>query len=398
MKENKYFYCFKPDLGSHIHFYSGWVNTARKNGLPIKLISFVRFYDYIRNYDKVKELKRENDAVIVPTPRVLRKLIMMIYFVIVSIRAESVVVHLKKVDPNVFKKLKKVNSKIKYIIDIEGDPEAERDYLINHSFKPGFYNEIINNLEIQIINQGQYMRDSNYIFCVTNHLKKNICNKFPEVKGKIGVLPTGVDSEKFYFDGILRGRIRVELGLEDRFIIIFTGNIFYSWQNIHRTLEVFKIIKTLKPNAFLILLIKKDDIPLAKEFIKKVNINPKDILLRNVSNNQVNAFLNAADLGILLRHDHLMNKVASPGKIGEYAVSGLPILATRPSTIFAEKLSDIGQMILIENMDSDEEIKSKIIEYDFNNIDRLENSNESIRLFSNQSYVDEYVYVMQNII
>jgi hypothetical protein len=53
--------------------------------------------------------------------------------------------------------------------------------------------------------------------------------------------------------------------------------------------------------------------------------NEKNIIVRKVSFDEVNSYLNAADMGIILREDVDLNRSASPTKFAEYALSGLSI-------------------------------------------------------------------------
>lgn len=395
MKKTKYYYFFKPDLDSHVHFYAGWVNIAIINGLPIKMISFINIKNYYKNYSFAKRLKQESNAIIIPVPSFLRNFITILFFSFVSLGCDEVLIHLKKVNPKVFDLMKIYNKKLKYIIDLEGDPECEIDYLIKHPYKKEFYDQIIKNLESQTQNYKETLIKSDYIFTVTEKLKERIILKYPTTKNKIGVLPTGVDDKTFYFSEKIRIEKREELCIEDKFVIIFTGNVFYSWQNLKRTLEVFLILKKIKKNAFLILLIKESDICIAQEFIQKVGINENDYFLDSVSNKEVNNFLNAADLGVLLRDNHIMNQVASPGKIGEYAVTGLPILSTESSSSFSKELAEYRQMIMIDDLGDDQEILIKISEYDFDCVNRIYFQNVSRKFFSNYSYIEDYIKVLK---
>jgi hypothetical protein len=52
------------------------------------------------------------------------------------------------------------------------------------------------------------------------------------------------------------------------------------------------------------------------------------ILIRSVSMEDVNSYLNAADYGLLLRKTDAINHVASPLKFAEYSLAGLPIIMT----------------------------------------------------------------------
>ena len=49
-------------------------------------------------------------------------------------------------------------------------------------------------------------------------------------------------------------------------------------------------------------------------------------MLSYTSYSELQYFLNAADIGVLLRHNHIMNNIVTSGKIRDYMACGLPIL------------------------------------------------------------------------
>jgi hypothetical protein len=403
MKEKiKYFYCFRPQLNTHVQFYLGWVNEAKKRGVPIRLITFLPIHRYLKDIQKVKKLKKEEKVSIIPVIPGFKNIAMITYFLFQKLFSSKVVIHLKKVDPSpVFSLLKRVTSNFKLIIDIEGDFESERDYLLEHPYKPGFYNRDIEFLAQNVTKQKSHIELSDTVISVNDNFRKLLSKRYPHYINKFQVLPTGVDTDRFYFNLDERISTRKKLNIEDKLVFIFTGNVYYSWQNISRTLEIFSMVKKRYKNAFFILLTRNVDIKIAGEFIKKYNIKSDDYILRNVPNEEVRAYLNAADIGVLLRHDHIMNRVASPGKIGEYVACGLKLLITPATTNHSDILAQTDQAILIENMDDDDEILNKIM-VNINDTSitnsikcRQQYSKENCQYYSNAGSGETYVNILK---
>ncbi|MBF0186788.1 MAG: hypothetical protein HQL50_02560 [Magnetococcales bacterium] len=71
------------------------------------------------------------------------------------------------------------------------------------------------------------------------------------------------------------------------------------------------------------------------------------ILSRFVPYAEVPGYLDAADIGLLWRDDHVVNRVASPIKFGEYLCSGLPVLANGTVLSVRQRIvsDDVGQVL-----------------------------------------------------
>lgn len=286
------------------------------------------------------------------------------FFVKALLSYDRVVVQLKKRSSGLFDLLKRLfPRKLKYVIELEGDPKSESEYLLEHPYKQGLYDDIVQRATQQAAALKGRLHKSDHVIVLSPHFKQLLINRYPELPldSKISVLSTGVDCNQRFFSRTLRREARAQLGLEGRFVMIFIGNAFYSWQNVFRTIEIFKLVKErLAPHAFLILLIREQDHNIVREFIGELSIPSDSYLLQCVPPREVTRYLNAADLGILLRHEHLMNRVASPGKFGDYVACGLPVLMTKGISHYSELIGDTGYAIILEDMDDDEEVLRQI--------------------------------------
>jgi len=398
--KTKYIYFFKGDLSSHVGIYKSWVDVA-SDSLDILMVTIIDS----RTYNIQKELVeyyREKGVIIKVVARYFKFFFALFYFLYITMKNEKVVVHLRKQSPKPFNLLKKIfPNKLRYIIEIEGDFESEIEYLSSkrNEYKNGFYDQIVSGMKKSSLVLEEQFSKADGIFVVTNELKQLYVNRYKkyDLKNKIHVIPTGFDNTKFYPDDSLRDIFRKKYKLEEKFVMIFTGNVFYSWQNIKRSLEVFNILKKeVYPNIYFIMLISKEDHNIVKEFIENLNIKKKDYLLTNVSHEEVNGFLNASDLGILLRENHMLNKVASPGKLGEYLSAGLNVLTTKHIGNYSKKMQEDNIGILIDDIYDDNEILNQVNSFKGNR-KREEINKWASDKFSVQAYKKAYIDALQSV-
>jgi hypothetical protein len=399
-KGDRYFYFFRGSLQTHVHLYKGWVDVARKQGLPIELITILPLPTYLKQRKLVSKYKiADYFHIICGSIPKIDSLIIFIYFFSIVLTSRKVIIHLRKRSPIPFDFLKRLlGSRLKYIIELEGDYKSEMEYLIEHPYKDSFYRKYIRNMERQIFLLRKKIENADHILVVAPKLKKLLTERYPDLNltHKISVIPTGVDSEQCFFSGRVRDEYRKKLNLENKFAMIYIGNAYYSWQNVFRTIEIFKLIKSrATENAFLILLIRKQDHYIVEDFIEQLSLSSKEYILTQVGHEEIPKFLNASDIGMLLRHKHLMNEVSAPGKFGEYTACGLPVLMTDGISNFSEELSKTDYGIVLRDMDDDDEIVTKIapfIKYDKEK--RAEISEWARSRFSTYAYSQTYANVL----
>lgn len=400
MQKEKFIYFFRGDLSSHVDIYLSWFNVA-KNSINISIITVIDYATYIKQKKHVYHYKSKDIKIFV-VPKYTKKIFTIIYFFYLNLIYKRVVVHLRKQSTNPFDLLKKIfREQLKYIIEIEGDFESELDYLTQkqNNYKTGFYDSIIRSIKKSAKDLPKELVRADAVFVVTDELKELFKKRYTinEIEKKIHVIPTGFDNKKFYPDNVLREVYRRKYNLEDKFVLIYSGNVWYSWQNLKRSLEVFKILKKkFNQNMYFVMLVRKQDHPIAIEFIKEIGLNSDEYLLTNVSHDEVNGFLNAADLGILLRENHTLNKVASPGKLGEYLMAGLNVITTTHIGNYSKKMQENNIGILIDDIYDDSEILNKTSHFK-RDITKLELSKWASDNFSVQAYENIYINALRKL-
>lgn len=400
MKNTKFIYFFRGDLSSHVDIYKSWLDVSQKT-IDMSMVTVIDHITFQQQKDLAKHYQSLGLKIFV-VPKYTKQVFVVLYFLYLCIKYDKVVVHLRKQSPKPFDVLKKVfTKKLKYISEIEGDFESEIDYLSqkNNQYKPGFYTNIINGMKKAANALESQIDKADGIFVVTKELKDLFVKRYIQkgLENKIYVIPTGFDANKFYPDEKLRQKYRTQYKLENKFVMIYSGNVLYSWQNLKRSLQVFRLLKEKRySNMFFVMLIRKQDHKIAQEFIEELKLQSEDILLTSVSHDDVNGFLNAADLGILLRDNHTLNKVASPGKLGEYLSAGLNVLTTMHIGNYSKKMKEDSVGILIDDIYDDNEILKQIDSFKSTK-SKIELSQWASDNFSVQAYKNIYINALQNL-
>lgn len=399
--KTKYYYFFQGTLATHVHFYEAWVNAARGQGLSLEMVTVLSLFTWYKQRLLVKKYGSfDYFHILFSVGGWVSIVVACLFFLRALLRYDRVVVQLKKQPPELFDLLKKLfPSKLRYIIELEGDPESESEYLLEHPYKPGFYDDVVKRAKRQAAMLEQRIQKCDHVLVLSPYLKQLLIERFPGLglESKISVISTGVDCDQRFFSRTLRYETRKALDLKDKFVMIFIGNAYYSWQSVFRTIEVFRVVKDrLASNAFLILLIRKQDHSIVQEFVADLDLASDDYLLRCVPPEEVTRYLNAADLGIIFRHEHLMNRVASPGKFGDYLACGLPVLMTKGISNYSEMIDQTGYAIVLEDMDDDDEVlrgAKTFLEYSIEQ--REEIYNWARKNVSVKAHADKYVEALR---
>ena len=363
----------------------------------MNLVTILDLYTYLNERKLVRELSSVNYLRVFYCLPKTSMIMTFIYFLFITLVNGNVVVHLRKRSPAPLDLLKRLLGKrIRYIIELEGDYESERDFLTQHPYKQGFYDSYLTRMAHEASHLEIKLKRADHILVVAPKLRALLTERFSKLylQPKVSVVPTGVDCNKSYFSQDIRDTMRASLNIQnDQFVMIYIGNAFYSWQNVARTIEVFKLVKKrLVPKAYLILLIRDADHSIVREFINNIGLPESEYLLTSISHDEIPRYLNAADMGVLLRHQHIMNEVASPGKFGDYAACGLPILMTKGISDFSERLAQTDYGIVLEDMDDDDEVLKRIEPFLMHNeVKRKRISQWAMEQFSTEAYASIYI-------
>jgi hypothetical protein len=252
----------------------------------------------------------------------------------------------------------------KFIWDCRGDTisEFEKSYQKSKNIVGKIYKRY------KISNSIKNAKKAKKAIFVSNFLKEKL-----EYKNKSFIIGCAADDKLFFYDYNLRKSKREELQIsKNDKVLIYSGGMAH-YQMFPQTVEFFKQLSD--DWKFLVL---TNETNIAKKYLNDL---PDDrYILSSVTFQEVNSYLNAADVGIMLREVDDLNRAASPTKYAEYCMSGLSI-------IYSDEIGDLDiYNNHIKNKISKQDLINKKI--DINN--RINIANNSTRLLSKNSFIDIY--------
>lgn len=167
---------------------------------------------------------------------------------------------------------------------------------------------------------------ADYIFCVSEKFKEYIHKNYSVKKEKITVIPTCIDTELFKYDSNLRIQMRKELNIDKKFVVIFSGGLDL-WQMPDYMMNFFINLKKKMENAFFIVLTKEKE--KMQSYFNQYNICESSYKVMSCDFKDVHKYLCCGDLGLILREENLINRVASPTKFAEFIACHVPVIITK---------------------------------------------------------------------
>jgi hypothetical protein len=154
-----------------------------------------------------------------------------------------------------------------------------------------------------------------------------------------------------------------------------------AYQCFGQTVELFDKIRNSDQDAKLLVLTPAQEA--AKPYLKGL---PKGCWqMSSASLDEVNGYLNAADGAFMLREDDPLNKVASPTKFAEYALSGLPVVMTGAVVDTARIAREIGNFIS----------KEEAYQADIDSFNRLQIAQGAASVLSREAILEKYADLYQ---
>jgi len=234
---------------------------------------------------------------------------------------------------------------LRVIVELEGDDLAEVQYRREKTPHATLRQRLLWNLERRYYERTErrILDESDAVICVSQRLREVMVQRYALTPGRaerVHVVPTGASRREFFFDAARRERARRELGLQDRYVVVYSGNLRGRWQVPEKLTEAFVTIRRTRPGAVFLVLSPESDRRHLTVHLDRAGVSAADVRLLSCPHDRVVDHLCAADVGLLLRERHPMNEVAAPGKFAEYALSGLPIVMTEGIGDFSAAMRD----------------------------------------------------------
>ncbi|MEP6706402.1 MAG: glycosyltransferase family 4 protein [Pyrinomonadaceae bacterium] len=138
------------------------------------------------------------------------------------------------------------------------------------------------------------------------------------------VIPCCTDLVRFVFREEDRKERRAELGLEDRFVVVYCGSIG-GWYLSDKLADFFLALLKLRPDSHFLWLTQGDS-RLIQDLMRARSIDESQYTVRFVQPVDVASYLSASDIGVAFFKPGVSKLATSPTKVAEYLACGLPVI------------------------------------------------------------------------
>lgn len=328
------YYLTRPDFLKHDHIHRRKIEALAAAGLKASLVAFVpqdlhqgRRDDYQRAVSD-----RARRVVLANKPDELNQKVWN-FFALRLLYLRRVLVHILLCEPAPLLKLKKLpilGRRLRVVIEHEGDIASECLYRWAYGkFEPppdeppaefrAEYDYIVAK------QKGELLKADGAVLVTKEHLalwEKRLGSRLNAL-----VLPTMFDSAQFSFSAERRQTLRAQLGLGDKLVMVYSGSVSMPWQRFEYVCRFTRELLSLGYPVCLLALVHTDGHPMARKVILQHGLEQAS-LLRAVAPAEMSAWLSAADVSLFLRHNHVMNRIVTSAKLGEYLAAGLPLVTT----------------------------------------------------------------------
>ena len=254
---------------------------------------------------------------------------------------------------------------LRVIAELEGDDLAEVRYKRSKTEHPTPWRRLLWGLEHRHYEREErrILLESDAVICVSGKLREVMVDRFaltPRQAERVHVIPTLASRKEFFFDAGKRERTRAELGLGDRFVVAYSGNLRARWQVPEKLVEAFAAIRSVRPAAFFLVLTQEADRRHLEPLLGRAGLSGGDYRVLSCPHERVVDHLCAADVGLLLRERHPMNEVAAPGKFAEYVLSGLPLVMTEGIGDFSAPLRGSEFACVLPDLADEDDCRDRI--------------------------------------
>jgi len=173
------------------------------------------------------------------------------------------------------------------------------------------------------------LKEADMIVVLTESAKRHLCSELGVDPEKVAVIPCCVDTALIDTS---------EHGTEATgYELVYAGSVTGLYL-LEEMVDFFFELKSLRQNAFFRVLTKGDR-SLVEEVFRKKGVAPEDFKVESVRPGEVIERMRRARLGISFRKPTFSQIAASPTKIPEYLLAGLPVVTN-------EGIGDSDEMLL----------------------------------------------------
>ena len=245
---------------------------------------------------------------------------------------------------------KRHQARIKTAYDMHGAGLAEMEFRSNVQPHSPVYKECESV-------ESEALALSDLVFVVSRFFKDWVCKEYKVEPSKVFVTPSSTTIKPMP-DADWREKQREELGIGNRPVLLYSGSML-KWQRAEDLIHLFRELHKEIPELFLLVLSGKPE--LADGYASSCGLAQEDYKAMRVPPAEVQTMMSLGDIGSLLRHDHLLNQVASPVKFADYLGAGVPVLISPGVGDCSEMIAESGLgFVLDESRTSPKELASEL--------------------------------------
>ncbi|HVG42628.1 MAG TPA: glycosyltransferase [Chitinophagaceae bacterium] len=229
----------------------------------------------------------------------------------------------------------------------------------------GFFNKSSQELSEKLL-----PKYSSGVIVISSCLKKHYLNYLPENKTLINPILVSADMHKIINDENNSGTNgELKRSPEGKRLLVYSGS-FAEKDGVHYLIDAFSQLVQKHPNTLFIMTGKNENELLmdrVKMHIKQLQLEDKIQLLGFVSSQELFSYNYMADILFVCRTNSSFANHGFPWKLGEYCMTGKPIIATRVSDI--DYYFEDNESLFIVEPNNSKAIAEKI-DYIFDNYEQ----------------------------
>lgn len=377
------------------------ISLMRRYEYKFTLICFIPFKSIFKTMGKLKKkiqnIKDQNIKCICfftfnPMRwhgRVLNFLYLMIlagFFKFNNLMGYYVIIHARETFPaRLGLGVKKFGIRGRLIFDMRSEKVSEYRYQQRNIDNAGRLEKRLLNIDKQ---QKMAIERSDVCLFISHALKDYVSKKYSIKPNQFHIIPSAGRSDYFFFDDKERLEMKNCLGLENRFVIGYSGSM-NLWQKVDKVLDIFSYTLKIHKNTSLLILTR--DTEQAKQLCKNLEEEEsKKIIIKNIDYDKLGKYLQCIDMGVILRDKLILNKVSSPTKFAEYTLCGVPVFISTGIGDLEVIVKNHNLGICIENIEVKNEFEIKINQFMNSQFNRNAIAEFAKKSFSRKAYLHIY--------
>lgn len=188
---------------------------------------------------------------------------------------------------------------------------------------------------------------------VSDELRQRAINAGVETQ-KIFKIINGADVEKIQLINKVRAREKLGLPKKGKILCYAAASVTMNYKFILTAFE--RIVEEFGDVKLILLSPLKD---WEKEIVLKSKVGKKILILRFQTYDNYLLYLAAADVLLMPRSSHVLDRCEFPGRLGDFLASGRPIVINRAGD--AWKIIEKSQSGLVANVDDSNDFSQKVV-------------------------------------